>query len=59
MGAGAIYNLESTTINGAPGGSLRLSGGQLQLEDAGDNDYNDLTVIPNSGQFTSSTRYQF
>jgi len=58
MGAGAIYNLESTTINGAPGGSLRLSGGQLQLEDAGDNDYNDLTVTPNSGQFTSSTRYQ-
>ena len=59
MGAGAIYNLESTTINGAPGGSLRLSGGQLQLEDAGDGDYNDLTVTPNSGQFTSSTRYQF
>ena len=59
MGAGAIYNLESTTVNGAPGGSLRLSGGQLQLEDAGDNDYNDLTVTPNSGQFTSSTRYQF
>jgi len=58
MGAGAIYNLESTTINGAPGGSLRLSGGQLQLEDAGDGDYNDLTVTPNSGQFTSSTRYQ-
>jgi hypothetical protein len=59
MGAGAVYNLESTTVNGAPGGSLRLSGGQLQLEDAGDNDFNDLTVTPNSGQFTSSTRYQF
>ena len=58
MGAGAIYNLESTTINGAPGGSLRLSGGQLQLEDSSDGDYNDLTVTPNSGQFTSSTRYQ-
>jgi hypothetical protein len=59
MGAGAIYNLESTTINGAPGGSLRLSNGVLQLEDSGDNDFNDLTVTPNSGQFTSSTRYQF
>ena len=59
MGAGAIYNLESTTVNGAPGGSLRLSGGQLQLEDSSDGDFNDLTVTPNSGQFTSSTRYQF
>ena len=59
MGSGAIYNLESTTVNGAPGGSLRLSGGQLQLEDSSDGDFNDLTVTPNSGQFTSSTRYQF
>lgn len=59
MGAGVIYNLESTTVNGAPGGSLRLSGGQLQLEDSSDGDFNDLTVTPNSGQFTSSTRYQF
>ena len=68
MGAGAIYNLESTTINGAPGGSLRLSGGQLQLEDSSDGDFNDLTVTPttqsnvgnlNGGQFTSTTRFQF
>ena len=59
MGAGVIYNLESTTVNGAPGGSLRLNGGQLQLEDSSDGDFNDLTVTPNSGQFTSSTRYQF
>merc|ERR1739838_612084 len=58
MGADAIYNLESTTVNGAPGGWFRLSGGQLQFEDTGDGDYNDLTVTPNSGQFTSSTRYQ-
>ena len=59
MGAGVIYNLESITINGAPGGSLRLSKGVLQLEDSSDGDFNDLTVTPNSGQFTSSTRYQF
>ncbi len=68
MGAGAIYNLESTTINGAPGGSLRLSGAQLQLEDSSDGDFNDLTVTPttqsnvgnlNGGQFTSTTRFQF
>merc|ERR1739838_529809 len=58
MGADAIYNLESTTVDGAPGGWFRLSGGQLQFEDTGDGDYNDLTVTPNSGQFTSSTRYQ-
>ena len=46
-------------INGAPGGNVRLSDGVLQLEDAGDNDYNDLTVSPNNGKFTSDSRYEF
>lgn len=59
MGAGAVYTRESVLINGAPGGQVRLSGGVLQLEDAGDNDYNDLTVTPNNGKFTSATRYEF
>ena len=59
MGAGAVYTRESVLINGAPGGQVRLSGGVLQLEDAGDNDYNDLTVTPNDGKFTSATRYEF
>ena len=59
MGAGAVYTRESVLINGAPGGNVRLSDGVLQLEDAGDNDYNDLTVSPNNGKFTSATRYEF
>jgi hypothetical protein len=68
MSPGAIYNLERTTVNGSPGGSLRLSGAQLQLEDSGGNDWDDLTVTPttqsnvgnlNGGQFTSTTRFQF
>ena len=59
MGAGAVYTRESVLINGAPGGNVRLSDGVLQLEDAGDNDYNDLTVTPNNGKFTSDSRYEF
>jgi len=59
MGAGAVYTRESVLVNGAPGGNVRLSNGVLQLEDAGDNDYNDLTVTPNNGKFTSATRYEF
>ena len=50
---GAVYTLESLTR-----GSLRLSGNTLQLEDASDNDYNDLTITPDSGRFTSSSRYE-
>jgi len=59
LGAGAVYKRESVTINGAPGGNVRLRNGQLQLEDLNDNDFNDLTVTPNNGKFTSSTRYEF
>ena len=59
MGAGAVYTRESVLINGAPGGSVRLSGNQIQLEDSTDGDYNDLTVTPNKGKFTSDSRYEF
>lgn len=59
LGAGAVYTRESVTINGAPGGNVRLSDGQLQLEDSNDNDFNDLTVTPNNGKFTSDSRYEF
>ena len=67
MGAGAVYIRESVLINGAPGGNVRLKDGSLQLEDAGDNDYNDLTVTPKvipgfstpNGRFTSATRYEY
>jgi len=60
MGAGAVYTRESVLVNGAPGqGSVRLSNGVLQLEDAGDADFNDLTVTPNNGKFTTDARYEF
>ena len=60
LAKGAVYNFESKSVNGDTGrGAIRLSNGVLQFEDSGDNDYNDLTVTPNSGQFVSATRYQF
>ena len=49
---GSVYTLESRT-----GNSLRLSGNTLQLEDSTDNDFNDLTVTPSRGSFTSASRY--
>ena len=59
MGAGAVYTRESVLINGAPGGNVRLSGNQIQLEDSTDGDFNDLTITPNNGKFTSDSRYEF
>ena len=59
MGAGAVYERVSVLINEAPGGQVRLSDGVLQLEDSTDGDYNDLTITPNNGKFTSATRYEF
>ena len=49
---GSVYTLESRT-----GVALRLSGNTLQLEDLTDNDFNDLTVTPSRGSFTSASRY--
>ncbi len=59
LGFGAVYTRESVLINGAPGGQVRLTDNTLELEDAGDNDYNDLTVTPDKGRFTSDSRYEF
>ena len=62
MGAGAVYTLESVLINGAPQTNedfWRLEDGILQLEDSTDGDFNDLTVTPNNGKFTSKSRYEF
>lgn len=56
---GSVYTLQSVKINGSPGGRLRLSGRTLQLEDSGDNDFNDLTATPDKGSFTSTSRYEF
>ena len=59
LGFGAVYTRESVLINGAPGGKVRLTDNTLELEDAGDDDYNDLTVTPDKGRFTSDSRYEF
>ena len=48
---GSVYSLVS-----APG-RLRLSGNTLQLEDSSDNDFNDLTVTPNRGNFQNTSTY--
>lgn len=48
---GSVYNLLS-----APG-RLRLSGNTLQLEDSSDNDFNDLTVTPDRGNFQNTSTY--
>ena len=52
ISGGAVYTV--TQHNGR----LRLDGNVLQLEDGSDNDFNDLTVTPNNGRFTSSSRYE-
>jgi len=59
LGFGAVYTRESVLINGAPGGKVRLTDNTLELEDASDDDYNDLTVTPDKGRFTSDSRYEF
>ena len=59
LGFGAVYTRESVSINGSSGGNVRLSGATLQLEDSTDGDYNDLTVTPRKGKFTSDSRYEF
>ena len=48
---GSVYSLVS-----APG-RLRLSGNTLQLEDSSDNDFNDLTVTPDRGNFQNTSTY--
>ena len=59
LGFGAVYTRESVLVNGAPRGKVRLNGNTLELEDSGDDDYNDLTVTPDKGRFTSDSRYEF
>ena len=38
---------------------MRLTDNTLELEDSSDDDYNDLTVTPDKGRFTSDSRYEF
>ena len=48
---GSVYNLLGVR------GRLRLRGNTLQLEDASDNDFNDLTVTPDRGNFQNTSTY--
>ena len=57
IGQGAVYTRTGSTASGGRGLSFRLSGNTLQLDDNLDSDFNDLTVTPNQGTFTSDSRY--
>ena len=48
---GSVYSLESAD------GRLRLSGNTLQLEDSRDNDFNDLQITPDRGNFQNTSTY--
>jgi hypothetical protein len=58
-GFGVVYTRESILINGASGGLARLTGDTLEIEDGNSNDYQDLTITPDKGRFTSDSRYEF
>jgi len=61
MSVGAVYMRTSSTNSGPGSLNFRLSGNTLGLDDrqgaGADNDYNDLTITPNRGTFTSDSRY--
>jgi len=61
MSVGAVYTRTSSTNSGPGSLGFRLSGNTLGLDDrqgaGADNDYNDLTITPNRGTFTSDSRY--
>jgi hypothetical protein len=58
IGAGAVYVYSSDTHSGGRDLQRRLTGNRLEIEDAGDNDYDDLTVSPSQGRFTSESRWE-
>ena len=58
IGQGAVYTFSGSTFSGGRGLNRRLSGNTLEMDDVGDNDYNDLTVTPDEGTFTSDSRYE-
>tara|TARA_Y100000356_G_scaffold34047_1_gene25717 strand:- start:40 stop:2046 length:2007 start_codon:yes stop_codon:yes gene_type:complete len=64
IGQGAVYARTSSTNSGPGSLAFRLSGNTLELDDrqgaGSDNDFTDLTItpFPNSGTFTSDSRYE-
>lgn len=56
---GAVYERVSTTGSGGRGVSIRLTGNTLELDDnSGDDDFDDLTITPDNGTFTSDSTYE-
>ena len=55
ISSGSVYKRTSSSSSGGGGLSFRVSGNTLQMEDAGDNDFNDLTVTPTRGTFTDTS----
>ena len=61
ISSGAVYTRTGSSNSGPGSLAFRLSGNTLGLDDrqgaGSDNDFNDLTVTPNEGTFTSDSRY--
>ena len=61
VGYGQVYNLSSSGSGPGYTSLRRLNSQTLGLDDrqgaGSDNDFNDLTVTPNHGSFTSDSRY--
>ena len=58
ISSGAVYTRTGSTASGGRGLSFRLSGNTLQLDDNLDSDFNDLTITPSVGRFTSDSRWE-
>ena len=53
----AVYVSSSSTSSTGQELSRRLDGNTLKIEDGGDNDFDDLTITPSDGRFTSDSRW--
>lgn len=53
----AVYVFSSSSSSTGQELSRRLDGNTLKIEDGGDNDFDDLTITPSDGRFTSDSRW--
>jgi hypothetical protein len=53
----AVYVFSSSSSSTGQELSRRLDGNTLKIEDGGDNDFDDLTITPSGGRFTSDSRW--
>ena len=53
----AVYVFSSSSSSTDQELSRRLDGNTLKIEDGGDNDFDDLTITPSDGRFTSDSRW--